>query len=69
MPGMWVYGDHSVEAAPWGTRATLRLSYDGALARFLGRMTRDITNRYLNMEATGLKKRSEENARAAVSAS
>jgi len=63
MPGMWVYGDHSVSATPTGTRATLRLSYDGLLARLMGRMTRGITNRYLDMEAAGLKRRSEETAR------
>jgi hypothetical protein len=64
MPGMWVYGDHTVEAIPTGTRATLKLSYDGMLARLMGRLTRGITNRYLDMEASGLKRRSEENARA-----
>jgi uncharacterized membrane protein len=64
LPGMWVYGDHAVERIAGGTRATLRLSYDGALARLKGRLTRGITNRYLDMEAAGLKKRSEENARA-----
>jgi uncharacterized membrane protein len=64
MPGMWVYGDHSVEAIPTGTRATLRLSYDGLLARLMGRLTSGITNRYLDMEAAGLKRRSEEHARA-----
>jgi len=69
MPGMWVYGDHSVEPSGAGTRATLRLSYDGLLARLMGRLTRGITNRYLAMEANGLKRRSEENARLALSAS
>jgi Polyketide cyclase / dehydrase and lipid transport len=69
MPGMWVYGDHSVEPTARGTRATLRLSYDGALARFMGRLTRGITNRYLDMEASGLKNRSEEIARAPLSVS
>ena len=64
MPGMWVYGDHSVEAIPSGTRATLKLSYDGLLARLMGRLTRGITNRYLDMEASGLKRRSEESSRA-----
>jgi hypothetical protein len=64
MPGMWVYGDHSVEAIPTGTRATLKLSYDGLLARLMGRLTRGITNRYLDMEADGLKRRSEQHARA-----
>ena len=50
-------------------RATLRLTYEGALARLMGRMTRGITNRYLEMEASGLKRRSEENARGALSGS
>ena len=69
MPGMWVYGDHAVEPTATGTRATLRLTYEGLLARLMGRMTRGITLRYLNLEASGLKRRSEENARVAVSAS
>jgi uncharacterized membrane protein len=62
MPGLWVYGKHSVEPLGTGTRATLRLSYEGMLARLMGRMTSDITNRYLGMEAAGLKQRSEQNA-------
>jgi uncharacterized membrane protein len=69
LPGLWVYGDHSVADRSGGTTATLRLFYEGALARLMGRLTRGITNRYLDMEANGLKRRSEENARAAVSAS
>jgi uncharacterized membrane protein len=63
MPGMWVYGDHAVEPTATGSRATLRLTYDGALARLMGRLTHGITNRYLDMEAAGLKQRSEETAR------
>jgi len=62
MPGLWAYGTHSVESLGTGTRATLSLTYEGALAGLMGRMTRDITNRYLGMEAAGLKKRSEANA-------
>ena len=69
MPGMWVYGDHSVAAIPTGTRATLKLSYDGVLARLMGRLTRGITNRYLEMEASGLKRRSEDAARPGLSVS
>jgi hypothetical protein len=69
MPLMWVHGTHSVEPLVDGTRATLTLTYDGVLARLMGRLTRGITNRYLGMEASGLKRRSEENARAALSAS
>jgi hypothetical protein len=69
MPGMWVHGDHFVEPLGTGTRATLRLTYEGALARLMGRLTRGITNRYLEMEASGLKRRSEDNARVELSAS
>ena len=58
-PGMWVYGHHTVEPAAGGARATLRLHYEGMLAALLARMTRGITNRYLDYEAAGLKARSE----------
>ena len=60
LPFLWVYGQHSVQPIGTGTRATLRLYYQGALGGLMARMTRDITNRYLGMEAAGLKKRSEE---------
>jgi uncharacterized membrane protein len=63
-PGLWVYGHHSVEPSATGTSATLRLFYEGALARLMGRLTAGITKRYLGMEAAGLKQRSEEHARA-----
>jgi uncharacterized membrane protein len=64
MPFLWVYGQHTVQPLGTGTRATLRLYYEGALGGVMARMTRDITSRYLGMEAAGLKKRSEENAAA-----
>jgi len=62
VPGMWVYARHSVAPAQGGSRAHLHLHYEGALGALLARMTRDITNRYLGLEAAGLKKRSEERA-------
>lgn len=63
-PGMWVHGHHLVEPIGSGTRAraTLRLHFEGALGRLLGRMTRRITERYVGWEAAGLKRRSEESA-------
>jgi len=61
-PGMWVHGRHSVAPAPGGSRANLHLHYDGVIGRLLARWTRGITNRYLGLEAAGLKKRSEERA-------
>jgi hypothetical protein len=54
-----------VEATATGTRARLSLRFDGVLGGLMARLTRGITNRYLEMEAAGLKKRSEERASAA----
>ena len=59
LPGVWVYAHHSVESIAGGSRATLRLHYEGAIARLVGRLTAGITNRYLGYEAQGLKQRSE----------
>ncbi len=61
-PGMWVYARHAIEPTPGGSRVTLSLTYEGLMGRLLARMTRGITNRYLGMEAAGLKRRSEERA-------
>lgn len=58
-PGMRVIALHSAEPTAGGARATLSLRYQGWLARLLARMTRGITNRYLDMEARGLKARAE----------
>ena len=58
-PGLRVIAHHAAEPTPDGARATLSLRYEGFLARLLARMTRGITNRYLAMEAFGLKARSE----------
>jgi uncharacterized membrane protein len=58
-PGIRVIAHHAAEPIPTGTRATLSLRYEGFLARWLARLTRNITNRYLAMEAFGLKARAE----------
>ena len=58
-PGITVIADHSVDAIGTSSKATLSLRYEGALGGVLARMTRGIANRYLAMEASGLKKRSE----------
>ena len=58
-PLIRVYAHHAVEPTPQGSRAALRLHYEGPVGRMLARMTRGITNRYLQLEATGLKRRSE----------
>jgi uncharacterized protein YndB with AHSA1/START domain len=58
-PGLRVVGHHSVEPAAAGSRATLSLELQGMLGGVFGRMTKDITGRYLAFEAEGLKARSE----------
>lgn len=58
-PGMWVVGDHSVTPTAGGSRATLALHYSGLFGGLMSRMTRGITERYLAMEAAGLKRQSE----------
>lgn len=58
-PALRVTGMHSVRAAPGGSVATLALRYEGFVGRLLAWMTRGITERYIGMEAAGLKKRSE----------
>ena len=63
LPGMWVYAHHSVAPMSGGARATLRLHFAGPLAALFGRMTRAINDRYLAMEAAGLRQRSEARAR------
>jgi uncharacterized protein YndB with AHSA1/START domain len=65
VPGMWVYAHHSVEPAEGGARAKLRLNYEGVIGRLMGRVTHAITNRYLGLEAAGLKRRSEDSLRTA----
>ena len=58
-PGVRVIAHHHAESTAKGSRATLSLRYEGFLARLLALLTRGITRRYLWMEATGLKARSE----------
>jgi hypothetical protein len=58
-PGVFVSAHHGVEPASGGSRATLSLRYEGWLGRLLARWTTGITNRYLAMEASGLKARAE----------
>jgi hypothetical protein len=54
-----VIANHSAEPTPTGSRATLSLRYEGFLGRLIARLTKGITNRYLRMEADGLKARAE----------
>jgi hypothetical protein len=58
-PGLLVTARHSVEARNGGCRATLALEFSGLLGGFWARLTNKVNMRYLHMEATGLKQRSE----------
>lgn len=59
-PGLRVTGRHSVEPAAAGSRATLALDLEGIFGGFFGRLTKEITERYIGFEAKGLKARSED---------
>jgi uncharacterized membrane protein len=58
-PGIKVIAHHSIDGNGDRSKATLSLRYEGFLGRLLARLIRGITNRYLAMEANGLKARSE----------
>ena len=58
-PGLRVIGRHRVEAFGAGSRATLSLRFTGLLGGLFGRMLGGLNDRYLAMEANGLKQRSE----------
>jgi hypothetical protein len=62
----WAVGKHGVEASGAGSRATLSLHFGGPLGGILARLLRNLNNRYLGMEAAGLKRRSESLAYAAT---
>jgi hypothetical protein len=58
-PGMLVTARHGVRARGAKSTAYLGLKYEGLIAPLFGRLTRGITERYLDLEANGLKRRSE----------
>ncbi|MDQ8165728.1 MAG: SRPBCC family protein [Gemmatimonadota bacterium] len=60
-PGLRVHARHVVEATTGGSRVTLSLSYEGIFGGLLLRLTRGITERYVALEANGLKAQSESN--------
>ena len=60
--GVQVTARHAVEPAGHGSRATLSLQFGGLLGGLVARLTRGLNNRYLGIEADGLKRRSEDDA-------
>jgi len=58
-PGFRAVGRHSVVSTAGGSRATLTLELHGLFGGVFGRLTKAITERYVALEASGLKARSE----------
>jgi hypothetical protein len=58
-PGVQVLARHWVEAADGGSRATLSIEFSGLLGALVARLTHGLNQRYLALEAKGLKQRSE----------
>lgn len=59
-PGVRTVGHHSVErTGPDRCRVRLSVSQSGVVGSVLGRLYRGLTDRYLEMEAAGLKARAE----------
>ncbi len=58
-PGVRVTARHGVEANQGGSQATLSLQFAGLLGPLVARLTRSLNERYLALEARGLRERSE----------
>jgi uncharacterized protein YndB with AHSA1/START domain len=58
--GFRVSGSHSVEPIASGSRATLTLQFDGVLGGLIARLLRNLNVEYMDLEAAGLKRRSEQ---------
>jgi hypothetical protein len=65
-PGLLITACHGVQATGAGSsRAMLSLRFTGLFAGLMARITRDLNNRYLDLEARGLKRASEASDRPA----
>jgi uncharacterized membrane protein len=58
-PGLRTTGRHEVMPDGDGSLVTLTLDQQGPLGGLVGRLTSNLTERYLGLEAEGLKRRSE----------
>jgi len=61
-PGVRARASHEVVPIPGGARAELAVEFSGLLGGLVARMVRGLTERYMAMEAAGLKARSEAGA-------
>ena len=59
LPGMWSTARHVVEPRGATCEVVLSITYSGMLGSVLARIFGDITDRYLAIEAAGLKQRTE----------
>jgi carbon monoxide dehydrogenase subunit G len=67
-PGVCVVAEHSVEPLANGARARLSVRFTGWLGPLLARLTHRLNERYLALEAEGLRKRSTAAAESGPSA-
>jgi uncharacterized membrane protein len=58
-PGARVTGYHWIEPQGDGSRVKLGIVFAGPIARLVGWLTRSLSERYLELEANGLKARTE----------
>jgi hypothetical protein len=61
-PGVHTRASHRVVGTAAGSRVTLSIDQAGVLGRWVGRLCGGLTRRYVEMEAAGLKQRSESSA-------
>ena len=59
-PGLRGIGRHWIEPTSSGCRVSLGVEFRGLLSPVIGRLYGGLTQRYIEMEAAGLKRRSEE---------
>lgn len=59
-PGLIGVGRHWIEPTAGGSRATLGVDFRGVLAPLIRLLYGSLTQRYIEMEAAGLKRRAEE---------
>ena len=62
LPGFRSTARHVVERRRTGSRVTLEIDQRGLVGELVGRWMAGLTERYLNLEAVGLKRRAEEGA-------
>lgn len=67
-PGLLATGRHEIEPEGSGSRVALSMSFEGTLGPLVELLVRDLTQRYVRMEADGLKTRSENLEKQAASA-